>query len=94
MPRPEPRETVRFTLDLPYSLHRRLRMKAIERGVPASAVTRELLERWTQGNDPHADALREAYAAGVRAERQRVLAAVTGAPSAATNGLPRQRPQM
>lgn len=93
MSRPEPRETVRFTLDLPYGLHRRFRMKAIEEGVHASVVCRDLIERWTRGADPNADALREAYAAGVRAERQRVLAAVTGAHAAVPTGPP-PRPQM
>jgi hypothetical protein len=81
MPRPEPRETVRFTLDLPGDLHRRFRMKAIEEGVHAAVVCRELLDRWVAGADDAMsdDALREAFLAGVRQERARVLAVVTEA---------------
>ena len=93
MPR-QSREVVRFTLDLPSDLHRKMRVKAFEQDVHAAEVCRELIGQWVDGveADLNTDALREAYASGVRAERERVLRAVTGVVDGRAVGLPTQRP--
>jgi hypothetical protein len=78
MPRDQSKP-VRFTVDLPGDMHYRLRMTAIQNGVHASAIVRDLIEQWMHGTPADADALRAAHAAGVQAERKRILSAVTGA---------------
>lgn len=47
---PEPEEvTVRFTVDLPLDLHRRLKLAAMNRRQPMTATAREALVQWLDG---------------------------------------------
>jgi hypothetical protein len=39
-------ETVRFTVDLPAGLHRRLKLAAMDRRQPMTATAREALVQW------------------------------------------------
>ena len=67
----------RYTLDLPKDLHRRLRLKALHEGRPASELCRDLIEAYLDEVDSQDVAhLRAAYEAGVRAERDRITNAV------------------
>jgi len=69
--------TTRYTLDLPKDLHRRLRLKALHEGRPASELCRDVIENYLDDGDSQDVAhLRAAYEAGVRAERERIANAV------------------
>jgi predicted DNA-binding protein len=69
--------TTRYTLDLPKDLHRRLRLKALHEGRPASELCRDLIEHYLDDSESQDVAhLRAAYEAGVRAERDRIANAV------------------
>lgn len=69
--------TTRYTLDLPKDLHRRLRLKALHEGRPASELCRDLIETYLDdGESQDVAHLRAAYEAGVRAERDRIANAV------------------
>lgn len=95
MRRPPPTGPIRFQIELPRDLHRHLRTVSIQEGVSAAAIVRDLLKTWAAGQDPTNDALRAAYAAGVRAERNRIRAAVdsTAIPDTSTrSGLPVRPP--
>lgn len=72
MKRRDPNTPRRFQTELPPALYQRLRVVAFEQGTSGAAIVRELLEQWAAGHDPNNDAFRAAYAAGVRAERNRV----------------------
>ena len=79
MRRLPPTGPVRFQIELPRDLHRRLRTVSIQEGVSAAAIVRDLLKDRAAGQDPTNDALRAAYAAGVRAERNRIRAVIDSA---------------
>lgn len=72
MRRRDPSEPRRFQVDLPADLHQHLRRTAFEAGTSGAAIIRGLLEQWAVGQSPHNEAVRAAYAAGVRAERDRI----------------------
>ncbi len=40
---------VRFTVDLPKSLHKRLKLAAVEKGLPMTDLARDAFEQWLQG---------------------------------------------
>ena len=40
---------VRFTVDLPKSLHKRLKLAALEKGLPMTDLARDAFEQWLQG---------------------------------------------
>lgn len=39
---------VRFTVDLPKSLHKRLKLAAVEKGLPMTDLARDAFEQWLQ----------------------------------------------
>lgn len=43
---PEPEARVRFTVDLPRSLHKRLKLAAVDREVPMTDLARQALGEW------------------------------------------------
>lgn len=91
MKRRDPNSPRRFQTELPPALYQRLRVVAFEQGTSGAAIIRELLEQWAAGHDPNNDALRAAYAAGVRGERDR-LRRLLDAPATAQPGLPLHPP--
>ena len=46
---PEPEARVRFTVDLPRSLHKRLKLAALERDQPMTDLARQALAEWLEG---------------------------------------------
>jgi len=42
----EPEARVRFTVDLPRSLHKRLKLAAVDRDLPMTDLARRALEEW------------------------------------------------
>lgn len=49
MPPPAAEEArVRFTVDLPKSLHKRLKLAAVEKGLPMTDLARDAFEQWLQ----------------------------------------------
>lgn len=95
MKRRDPAEPRRFQVDLPADLHQHLRRTAFEEGISGAAIVRGLLEQWAVGQSPHNEAVRAAYAAGVRAERDRirmVLELPQVPPSAGQAGIPVRPP--
>ena len=42
---------VRFTVDLPKSLHKRLKLAAVEKGLPMTDLARDAFERWLQAQE-------------------------------------------
>jgi hypothetical protein len=44
----EPEATVRFTVDLPRSLHRKLKLAALERDQPMTELARDVLRAWLE----------------------------------------------
>lgn len=49
MPSPAAEEArVRFTVDLPKSLHKRLKLAAVEKGLPMTDLARDAFEKWLQ----------------------------------------------
>lgn len=91
MKRPDPSVMRRFQTELPPALYQRLRVVAFEQGTSGAAIIRELLEQWAAGHDPNNDALRAAYNAGVRAERDR-LRRLLDTPTGSQQGLPVRPP--
>lgn len=82
----------RYTLDLSTALHKRLRIQALNEGRPASDLCRELIEEYLLDEDAQDGArLRAAYEAGVRAERERITAALRPSTPAGP-GLPTSPP--
>lgn len=45
----EPEARVRFTVDLPRSLHKRLKLAAVERDQPMTDLARQALAEWLDG---------------------------------------------
>ena len=82
----------RYTLDLTSALHKKLRLRALQEGRPASDLCRELIEAYL-GQEDALDAarLRAAYDEGVRAERERIAVAL-GPTQHSRPGLPTQPP--
>lgn len=82
----------RYTLDLQNDLHRRLRVRAAQEGRPASDMCRELIENYLAEDDAQDNArIKNAYEAGVRAERERIASAVR--PLGVGPGLPTRPPE-
>lgn len=48
-PAPEPEARVRFTVDLPRSLHRSLKQAALNRDQPMTDLARQALAEWLEG---------------------------------------------
>lgn len=48
-PAMEPEARVRFTVDLPRSLHRRLKQAALDRDQPMTDLARQALAKWIEG---------------------------------------------
>ncbi|MFM7269720.1 MAG: hypothetical protein ACKOGI_07380 [Vulcanococcus sp.] len=48
-PAVEPEARVRFTVDLPRSLHKRLKLAALERDQPMTDLARQALAEWLEG---------------------------------------------
>lgn len=44
----EPEARVRFTVDLPRSLHKRLKLQAVDRGQPMTDLARQALAEWLE----------------------------------------------
>jgi hypothetical protein len=42
----EPEARVRFTVDLPRSLHKRLKLAAVDRDIPMTDLAREVFTEW------------------------------------------------
>ena len=52
MPPPAAEEArVRFTVDLPKSLHKRLKLAAVEKGLPMTDLARDAFEQWLQAQE-------------------------------------------
>lgn len=48
---PDDEARVRFTVDLPRSLHKRLKLAAVDRGLPMTDLAREALAEWLEEFD-------------------------------------------
>lgn len=46
----EPEARVRFTVDLPRSLHKRLKLAAVDRELPMTDLARQALGEWLEAN--------------------------------------------
>ena len=95
MKRRDPAEPRRFQVDLPAYLHQYLRRTALEEGTSGAAIIRNLLEQRAAGQNLHDEAARTAYAAGVRAERDRIRSLLEPPqvpPSTGRAGLPVRPP--